>query len=448
MKSFGTIIAIFGILVAVASTSAAQEFGADISSSAQLINTGSSATNLDERLGLWLRGGSGSWSYSISGHGEYQNQSLLPKPGFLDADFDLLKLSYDSKSPQEGLSGYSFTIGRDFISDSTGYVFSNPADGLAFSFLYPNVKLAFKFDYTGLVQLSSSTVDVSLVDDNRLAALTQWFGSPRFLAVAELDILNAFGQEIAISGIAQQDLNPASDLVQQGQKVQDQTRGGPVNTEYAGIQLSGPIFDSLFHTTFFTYGFGRELSYLPDSTTSTGYSYQPVAIRSWLAGTQLNYYMTDFYSSAINFKFLLASGDKDAARTTEGSTTGDENSFAPVTTTTLGTVFSPKLSNLVFIQAGMSAKPFERQDLLAILNLMTFFRSTSGPISIPGLKPGSDKAYLGSEVDLAVNYQIFSDLGISLSTGAFIPGVDPAGAFDSSYQGLQYSMKLTATLSL
>jgi hypothetical protein len=62
----------------------------------------------------------------------------------------------------------------------------------------------------------------------------------------------------------------------------------------------------------------------------------------------------------------------------------------------------------------------------------------AGPID----EPTFDKAYLGTETDLFVNYRIFSDLSMGVRYGVFFPGAAIAGNDD-----IRQFVLLSVTLS-
>ena len=153
-------------------------------------------------------------------------------------------------------------------------------------------------------------------------------------------------------------------------------------------------------------------------------------------------------SSAFNFRFLYASGDSDYSRAIEGNTSGSGTQFIPLTASSLGTVFSPSLSNLIETELSGSIKPVSSLALQTGMKLLAFFRPTEGPVNVSGIKPGSTSPWLGFEADLFGMYRIMSDLGLSLNAGLFLPGVSPNGAFSTGTSPLWYSIDLALVLDL
>ena len=92
-----------------------------------------------------------------------------------------------------------------------------------------------------------------------------------------------------------------------------------------------------------------------------------------------------------------------------------------------------------------SIKPHDT--LQTLLKAAAFFRSTTGQISEPGIDDASDSLYLGTEIDLVVNFRPFSDLGAALSGGFFIPNNGAGGAFLESDRSIEFLTRLEFSFS-
>ena len=57
--------------------------------------------------------------------------------------------------------------------------------------------------------------------------------------------------------------------------------------------------------------------------------------------------------------------------------------------------------------------------------------STFSDINLEYVDPTSDGMYLGTEIEVALVARVFSDLGLSLRTGVFLPGIGGFGVFTS-----------------
>ena len=72
---------------------------------------------------------------------------------------------------------------------------------------------------------------------------------------------------------------------------------------------------------------------------------------------------------------------------------------------------------------------------------------TAADILVKNLNPGSNALYLGTEIDLGVAARLFSDLGVSVTGGLFLPSTGGSAAFTSS-RDLGYVLKIDVSAAL
>lgn len=330
---------------------------------------------------------------------------------------DQFRLETASKAPQAGIDALVFDLGRFRFQDPSGYVLSSPADGLAFAIRYPNLDLDFRSGYTGLLFEDDSTIFMSLADEANDGIL----GSPRLLAQAQIGLPNLLGESFALTVLSQSDLNPSSSFINSGSTVRDPSKGGRLNTQYFELESSGSI-STVVYQAFLVYGTGTTLSWIATSATEGSYQYEPIS--SFFAGANASLPLPTLpiAGSTLGFELLYASGDTDGSLPLEGNTSSLSTAFTPVSTATLGEVFSPYLSNLIVGKADFGAKPslfglsFDGE-----FDLLTFFRPTLAPIYVTGVKLDPVSNYLGTEADLKISCGILSDIEVSCTIGVFIP---------------------------
>ena len=196
-------------------------------------------------------------------------------------------------------------------------------------------------------------------------------------------------------------------------------------------ELSGPVIDSLYYNAYYYFGSGRTLSYLEDSDSETGYSYQYRDIFSHMAGLSMDYYLTDILYSVISLSLNFATGDTDADSYFEGNTAGNYTQFTPVTPVSTALVFNPGISNIISAALSYSIKPLVSSGISyidsaqVVLEATPFFLANSeAPVLYNGINPDISGNYLGTEIDLTMNFRPFSDLGGILQTGLFLPAAD------------------------
>ncbi len=360
-------------------------------------------------------------SLNVQVNGTFNTAPVLPfNTLLLYANADLLNL-HGSYQLNGTLRQLQFTVGRLVLSDFTTRVLSHDADGVLLDLEFSGISLNVAAGYTGLVTKGASSIELSKSYLNDYTNTSVNFGSPRVIELVQATLLTLPGQRLAVSAIAQQDLRgtaldladgSAESLVSDGSTMDEPEEGGQVNTQYLGLGLSGNIVGNLYYDVFSYLESGQMLSYQSGS-------YQNILFFAALAGGGVRVFLPGALSSVIGARVLYASGDPNAGTVAEGQSQGF-SVFTPISRPTLDNVFSPQLSNIVVAEASYSLKPLSK--LQTGLQADAYFRPTSGAISEPGLASGSTSSYLGSEMDLSINYSPLSDVGSSLWGGLFVPG--------------------------
>jgi hypothetical protein len=394
------------VLAIITTLSFGMDFGGNLEDSTILYNSDSSSFYHADTLSLWLK--TDLWKDTnlyISGNYTFTTDDPL----FLDLDY----LRIENKSS----SSINYSFGRFYISDYSGYIFSHKIDGGSITYNMPTYIINVKAGYTGLLFNQSSNIEMTIADQTGSGDFFQSFAAPRFAGGLQAVFPELFkDQDLKAEVWAQMDLRNESDL----------TSGGKLNTQYFGINLSGPLIPSLYYNSFAYLESGQSYSGLGSDYT----------ILSFLGSAGLRYYIEDLLYSRIAFKFLYSSGDSDYLSSfTEGNTDGDSTNFIPISGKSLALIFSPNLGNIFFTSLSYSLKPFSDMENPMLKNVqfeltnVNFFRSTTGQISESGIDPLSEALYLGTEIDGTLNFRPYSDLGVSLSGGAFIPNNGTDGSF-------------------
>lgn len=441
---------------------AAQEAGVDSTTKQSLGNFDATVFKLSERLDGW-------WKMPLDANGSIFEGSAHVGVDFSATsdpdkatngrgttaepigDADRVRLAFVLPNPTPEIKTMNVEVGRLPMRDPTGLVVSHPADGALLGLEYPFMKCSVQGGFTTLILRNANDIALSLYDKNVSDDSKKLLGTSRLLMLGQVEFPNVWKQTVNVSFLAQQDLNKNSNFISEwttSQYTGTTAKGGKVDTQYTTLKLSGPVRDNFFYDAWFTYGSGRMLSWKADGDSATGYSYQYVPISSCMTGVSLDYFYPAWLSSAFNFRLIYASGDSDWTSAVEGNTSGNSTQFLPVTTTSLGAVFSPALSNLVVTELGASVKPFAKERLQTGMKMLAFFRPTSAPLDVNGLKANGSSSWLGFETDFYGVYRMTSDLGLSLNTGLFFPGVAPSGAFDSSGAPVRYFEQIAIVLGM
>jgi hypothetical protein len=353
-------------------------------------------------------------------------------------DLDRLYLEGEYPLYNFGSSLLRFSAGRFQFSDFTDNVINHKLDGLSFSLEFPIMKVTLSAGYSGLLFDHSNNISMTKSDDTDKADEDTIIGSTRrIIEGAEFYFPQLFlKQSLNLSFWFQQDLRN-DNLLSAGETVEDSSTGGIMNTQYMGAGISGGFASKFYYDGFFFLGTGKTLSYIDGE-------YEEATMLSFLAGGGLRIYLKEALYSFINVKLVYSSGDSDSdTYFREGNTGDNATMFVPISRTSTGLIFSPELGNILYVKAGYSIKPFSKMDSRIMENLQTavngtaFFRSSTGQISESGLNTGSSSLYLGTEIDIIINFRPLSDLGAALSVGLFFPSSGSSGALaDSENQTL------------
>lgn len=172
-------------------------------------------------------------------------------------------------------------------------------------------------------------------------------------------------------------------------------------------------------------------------------------VRAWAFAGGLAYVLHDRRSSRLESDLIVASGDEDrldSAETFGGNRSGSAdrawNAFGFVNT---GIALAPDPSNLVTLRLGGVTSPFFGESaaldrLRVLLDGFVYFKlDEDAPINVPTT---SDR-FVGGEVDLGVDWNVWSDVTVSLRYGLFFPGPAlPSGMNDlrqTVYGSLTYA---------
>ncbi len=328
-----------------------------------------------------------------------------------------------------------YRAGRFRFEEFSGYVLDHTLDGVRIELSHPVFNLKQGFAFTGLTYIPSSSILVTQSDFFRHSDVSNngyELTSPKAIETLELTFPNLFfGQNTRFSALLQQDLLPTDDRI---------TENDRIHTFHTGVGIDGAIVPSLYHNIFYYLNLGQG-------------KYDTLA---QLFGGGLRYYNEELLYSRVELSGFYSSGDKEQTSFYGGYTgEGTSSHFIGLSSTPeLGTVFSPKVGNLNVLELSYSIRPLAETGIRTIEKFQTgidgliFFRNTSGSISSGNTNPNSSEGYLGSEVDLTLNYRPFSDLGISLAGGLFFPNDDGSkSALLESEESVETAVRLDVSFS-
>jgi hypothetical protein len=402
------------------------DWGISLDNYSNLVGTVGPASAIEEvvqkdKLGLWVQVGF-SPAVTLSAEASYLfSYDTTATPVLLPYLFDLDYLVAEW-TIRPGLNG---SAGRFPVTDFSRLVLDHTLDGLQVRWDLPFMSLVGSVGTSAALLKPVSRIILSGPDGADLLDNSVYFAAPRLVQSVGAVFPQLFArQDLSVALLAQEDLRPSSQLIPVGYEnpTFSGRAGGRLHSFLAGAGLSGPIASSLYYESFLYFETGTTLSYVADSSSGTGFSWQTKPIVAFLGGVAVHYYLERFLGSRVELRGLFASGDADNKAFLEGNTAGSSTLFVPISRQDTGLAFDPQLGNLLLLEASYSVKP--AGSLQAILKAQAFLRPTAGAISETGLDPAATARYLGTQLEAVVNLRPWSDLGLAFSFGAFLPSAE------------------------
>ncbi len=182
------------------------------------------------------------------------------------------------------------------------------------------------------------------------------------------------------------------------------------DSEYYGMGLRGTLL--------------RPVSYWWGVILEKGKSYiyetnERKDVLAWANVLAISYEPAVYSHPNFYFKYAYGSGDKDRVNVTnteDGNSFGKDRNFLYFGFIPTGYALSPQLSNLQFLKGGFTFKPFEKNRFLKGLSLGLDYYRYFKAVPSGGIydEEASEESFdVGHEVDLTVDWQVFSDLNLS-----------------------------------
>jgi len=345
--------------------------------------------------------------------------------------FDLDLFRFDGLFSEAFGAGTAVELkaGRFEFADATRLILDQTLDGVQVSFLFTGFQVRLGAAYSGLILNPSSNVRISDDDFAEVDNNSIFFGPKRLITQ-----LFAGSDAIALEALAQFDLrgSGATEII---------------NTQYLELAGTPRLVSGLYLDYNLTGSFGQ-------STRAAQTTY----LVSGLAGLGLRYFNQDLANSQAHLKVTYATGFTPVVLLLKNISV---TNFLPMTPPTIGLVFSPPLSNILYADFGYSFRPFSGNSSVILSNLQpevgarVFFRDpfpylatgTAANLLVTDLNPSSNALYLGTEVTAGIVARPFADLGLSVEGGAFIPSAGGDNAFTSD-RGIGYVLKIDISAAL
>jgi hypothetical protein len=315
--------------------------------------------------------------------------------------------------------------GRFNFSDATKLILDQTLDGVQVSLLFSGFQVMLAGGYSGFILNPSSNVRISGDDWLEVTDNTVFFGPKRLVAQAMIG-----SDGFALQALAQFDMRGSG--------------GEIVNTQYLGIAGTPRLSPNFYLDYNLTASYGQ--STVGSKTTN---------LISALGGLGVRFYAEKLAASRAHVRVTYATGFTPVVLLLQDFSLED---FRPISQPTIGLAFSPRLANLLYLDVGYSFRPFFSNPSSILSNIeplvgaRVFLRDpvpllvsgTPADILVNDLNPSSTALYLGTEIEAGILARIFSDLGLSVKGGVFLPN---SAAFTSN-RGIGFVLKIEASAAL
>ncbi len=322
-----------------------------------------------------------------------------------------------SKVPNVSPGDFDFSaqIGRQYVEMGTGLALSYPLDAVLLRGYYKDWQL------TGLLAQSISSsynIDRSFPGDSK-ECRTYWGGELQYNGWKDHRPFAYF--------FAQNDHDAgAIRLVDPADITSAQSFG--YDSYYTGFGSRGRFFHKdVQYTTEVVFEGGDSYAQGPLNTPLVG---RREEIKAWAFDTELRYLSPGDNRTQLIAEYLLTSGDGDRAgspvNTVGGNRAGtDDKSFSAWGYRNTGISLAPLMSNLGMVRLGASTYPLTNSKTFEAMqvgtDLFLFHKQDSTGAMSDGLST-DHSSWVGSELDLFINWRLTSDLAWSIYYGMFEPG--------------------------
>jgi len=151
----------------------------------------------------------------------------------------------------------------------------------------------------------------------------------------------------------------------------------------------------------------------------------------------------------LTFEYAFGSGDRDRIDVTDtefGNTLGDDKNFLYFGYIPTGFALAPRLSNLHMVRLGFQLKPLEGISFFRNFSFgldYYYFQKHRAAGGISDLDATVADKDIGHEIDVYFDWQVLSDLNVSLEYGYFMPGDAYADFTDDNEDYFSISLAYT-----
>ena len=326
---------------------------------------------------------------------------------------------------QQSDLGLIFTGGRQLAHWATGLTLDHEFDGITLEASLGDVTLTGLAGVTVPETLDFDSSRPNFDDDTR-----------RGLFGGRLDWQVVPEHKVYVYGLVQRDYNQEDfdpdPLIQQrnmGIAVPLLPTRYEYDSHYIGFGSQGNITDKIVYGVEAVYEGGDALSssFMLNGTVATAVPQTSENISAFAFHSHFDYLFHDANRTRATLAVVLASGDNDRLSTSNtfgGNRSGtDDHAFNALGLIYTGVAFAPQVSNLLMVRGGVSTFPLPEHSWLDRLQIgANVFVYNKLNANAPINEPTGDQHYLGTGLDMFVNWQLSSDMSLAVRYGVFFPG--------------------------
>lgn len=343
-------------------------------------------------------------SFAFDGFYKFSYKNYI-KESLTDESFNIFDLTTFLLSTKAGK--VDVQLGRTYMADYSGDILSNTLDGFLLSIPFLTGTLYGNAGYSGMIHREEYSLIKTIQDENDDSERNRVR-----LLIGGIDFVKDFEDLTFWTSIySSQDLRPEN--------------FSKNFTAFFGGGIQGLILTDIYYSL----RGNMKTGFLPYYDTVSGSDLKRALILSGMGALSINWYLQGIdnkliksLSPSLSLDFGMSSGDPNLKSHKLGDGQGDISGtsvYSPLVSTGPGIIYSTSNINLTYIKIVASAVPYK--SLQAQLESAMFFRTVEGPSGSEDVNIASSGNYLGTEVSLSVNYRPFSDLGMSVSGGFFLP---------------------------
>ena len=224
------------------------------------------------------------------------------------------------------------------------------------------------------------------------------------------------------------------------------------DSQYFAIGSTGSLTDRMTYGVEAVYEGGHTLSSsftLDSSGSATAVPQTRDNIEAFAVDGRVDYVLPDEHSTRLSGEILYASGSNNRIASTTTTYGGNapgktDHAFNAFGLPDVGTAFAPAVSNLLMFRVGAATFPFTEIKTLKKMQVGTdlYFFAKADTLQHRSTEATTGSRWLGLEPDIYMNWQITSDVALSMRYGVFVPGdaiVDDSKMRQFFYTGVTVS---------